>query len=902
MNNNKNNKNTYIFIVVVGFVFFLMLALHTGSVAYDTPNSNALEQFGRGLDHFTTNPIDIKITNKTGSTVMLYLMLYGGIVFALFIDEERHRHNDSKTIKGSADWMGDLNIYNKKYSDPENSVSHNGYKNMILANDIYLSMDGRQTMKNNNILVVGGAGTGKSRFVIKPNILQMNASFVVTDPSGELLESCGKVLEDNGYTIKVFNLTDMTKSNHYNPLRYIRDDLGVFTLVNCLITNTTSPDEGKGDAFWTKSETALLEAIIFYLVSEEPPELQNFATVMEFLRKGMIKEGSSSGSNDLDLLFDELRAKNPQHIALKQYDAFKSGSAKTLQSIIISCQMRLASFNIKEIADLTNNDDINLTEIADTKQAVFIILPTAHNTFNYLASLMYSQMFESLYYHAEKECPNSYIVRTSKGEPIKYFAGTTKEQIESTKRVMNGRAFVTEEEKERIENLDLPEIAKSKAEQFIKEKLNKLTVEKVEEINQKKKGKKKAYYYCRFKLMDNDGNLLTYFNCDKKDKKKQNAIINEKKAEYTNATVDRVGLKLPIDIRFLLDEFANIGQIPEFVQKLSTMRKYLMSCTIILQSLSQIKTMYKDNWENLMSNCHFLFLGGSEPTTLEHLNKTLGKATVVQRNRSSSKGKGGGSLSYNLDARDLMTVDELARMDSNECILMITNERPYKGRKFIYENHLNYKYTGDADPNNCYYIDLDHLIPKKNNLTDDKKESSDTNATKNLDSKNENIDKSEINNNIEENHSDSTAKNTKETINNTVKTESEKRSEKLNNTNKLDKETPTDTSVFDMNDLFGEPTLKANESAEGLNKQALDKSNDVINNHYDKEKYTKIKEEQNKLLFGSAKKLNSEEIVEQFLLESQTFDENNVDIEEYDEEITSDLWEYSLSIEKKSNT
>ena len=163
-------------------------------------------------------------------------------------------------------------------------------------------------------------------------------------------------------------------------------------------------------------------------------------------------------------------------------------------------------------------------------------------------------------------------------------------------------------------------------------------------------------------------------------------------------------------------------------------------------------------------------------------------------------------------------------------------------------------------------------------------------------------DKSEINNNIEENHSDSTAKNTKETINNTVKTESEKRSEKLNNTNKLDKETPTDTSVFDMNDLFGEPTLKANESAEGLNKQALDKSNDVINNHYDKEKYTKIKEEQNKLLFGSAKKLNSEEIVEQFLLESQTFDENNVDIEEYDEEITSDLWEYSLSIEKKSNT
>lgn len=914
MKNKKKEdiKTLIIFSIIIG-IFICYFSLHVAMIQHNDKTLNILSAMSPAQSHMAKHPFEIKLYSETASTVGTILFIYVMIMGALIIELERNIHDDSATINGSAGWITDLANYNKKYTDPPNSTSHNGYKNMILTNDIYLSMDGRQTMANNNILVVGGAGSGKSRFVIKPNVLQMNSSFIITDPSGELLESTGKVLEDNGYTIKVFNLTNMAKSNHYNPLHYIRDDLGVFMLVDCLITNTTPADQGKGDAFWVKSETALLEAIIFYLIKYEPKEIQNFSTVMEFLRMGTIKEGDQSGVNDLDKKFEELRSKNPNDIALKQYDAFKSGSTKTLQSIIISCQMRLASFNIQEIADLTNTDDIDLGSVADKRQALFIILPTAHSTFNYLASLMYSQLFETLYYHAEMECPNSYIVKTKTGQPIKFFKGLTEEQIHKALEVAKSKEFSTEEEINNIKNSDTPAKAAIKAKKYIDTVLSNVKIIPVEDDKNnykvvdedgndlehfncriKKDNKKNAYIdkkvnsvrkkynldYATYKEIDvnrymivtNDydekehkGELLSYFTCEEQNTKKRKKILEEKLLEYKEATTSKVGLKLPIDIRFLLDEFANIGQIPDFVQKLSTMRKYLMSCTIILQSLSQIKTLYKDNWENIVSNCHFLYLGGNEETTLKYINEMLGKATVIKRNRSTSRGKGGGSLSYNLDSRELMTIDELARMPKDECILMITNERPYKGKKFKYESHPNYKYTADADVKNTYYIEMNKIIPNYNQKKNE------------YDIKIKEIEKETTRKREEQ------IKENKEKERNAMISTS---SEIIKQCKKNSISTATENSVADIPETVSNSLFGMNASANEIQEKSYNK-----NKAFDKKRIEKLKQDKNKVLFSSSN--ISDELSPEFV-ESQLDKNINdiIDIKSYDPEDTTIVWEF----------
>lgn len=276
--------------------------------------------------------------------------------------------------------------------------------NMIMNQDVFLSMDTRKTLRNNNVIIFGGSGTGKSRFVVKPNILQENCSFVVTDPSGEILESTGKFLEKEGYKVKVFNLVQMEKSHCYNPFSYIRDEAGVMSLVNCLIQNTNQ-DKGKGgDPFWEKSETALLMALIYYLVSERPKKEQNFASVMKMLRSAQINEMDPNAQSSLDIIFESLEKKNPNHIAVKQWKVFKTAGAKTAKSILISAAVRLSAFNIESVENLTRKDEFELGKIGNEKTALFVIIPTVDKTFSFLASLMYSQLFETLYFHAENEC------------------------------------------------------------------------------------------------------------------------------------------------------------------------------------------------------------------------------------------------------------------------------------------------------------------------------------------------------------------------------------------------------------------------------------------------------------------------------------------------------------------
>lgn len=476
--------------------------------------------------------------------------------------------------------------------------------NIILSNDVKMSLNTRQTRKNLNVMVIGGSGSGKSRFYVKPNLMQANTSYVCTDPKGELLRSTGKMLESYGYKIKVFNLIDMAHSHNYNPFNYIYDVDGnysataVIKMVNVLMKNTSKEGGGGGDQFWDDSTKALLAALCFYLVECEDKSMQNFSEVMKLLKKAEVKEGSDDYQSDLDLIFDALEfpekyqteeaehneqfknlnlidlAKSAKpanrYMCLKYYKDFKKAAGDTAKSILISTAVRLQAFNIPEVMDLTCCDNIHLEMIGDEKTVMYIIIPSSDDTFNFLAAMMYTQLFDVLYDRAN------------------------------------------------------------------------------------------------FKH----------------------------------------GGRLPFHVRCLLDEFANVGTIPRFEELLATMRSMEISANVIIQNLSQLKKMYKDSWENVLGNCDsLLFLGGQEPTTLEHVSKTLGKETIDTRSHNRTRGKNG-STSENdgILGRELMTVDELKVMKDNECILFVRGIYPFFCDKFMIEKHPNYKLLEDSNKDNAYLI------------------------------------------------------------------------------------------------------------------------------------------------------------------------------------------------------
>lgn len=611
--NRKRQRRGYLLAGAGVFLAFFFLTCHIGKVGFEDATSILA-----GLEHMTEHPLDIFPINWEVVQGLAPL----GLLPSLLIYAEYLRKRDLRPSveSGSAQWNENIKGYNKQYAQlrvvvPKPLMAINKVlfriplvgklyqaiwkkleknfgvldrspetRNMIMSNDIYLCMDGRMTRRNCNVLIIGGSGTGKSRFCVKPNMLQANCSYVITDPSGELLETMGTYLKNIGYEVRVFNLVQMEHSNCYNPFHYIRNEQGVLTMINALIQNTTPKGANKGDPFWEKAETALLQACCFYLQSECNPEDRNFSNVMKLLRCCSAVEGREDEDSTLDIMMNDLKEKNPEHIAVLSYAVFKSaGGGKTAQSILISCQTRLQTFNLTAIKNLTNTDNIDLGSLGDRKTALFCTTSVNDSAFNFLVSLMYTQLFETLYYHAETECK---------------------------------------------------------------------------------------------------------------------------------------GMRLPVHVRFLLDEFANIGTIPEFSQKLATMRKYEISCTIIIQALSQLKAMYKDDWEVLVGNCDScIFLGGSDATTLEYISKKLGKQTIRSINNNRSYGRQGSySMSYNKTGRELMTTDELAVMNNDNCIVFIRGLYPFFTRKFVLESHPNYKKTGDADKS--LNFDVKKVLHTGQNLKD----------------------------------------------------------------------------------------------------------------------------------------------------------------------------------------
>ena len=502
------------------------------------------------------HPLDLLIGVCCGAGLRLAVYLKGK-------NAKKYRHGMEY---GSARWGTQKDI--EPFEDP------------VFANNVILTQTERLMMgnrpknpanaRNKNVLVVGGSGSGKTRFWLKPNLLQCHSSYVVTDPKGSIVIECGNALLKHGYTIKIFNTINFQKSMHYNPFAYIHSEKDILKLVTTLIANTKG-DGKAGDEFWTKAETLLYCALIGYIHYEAPVEEQNFSTLIEFLNAMEVREDDEEFQNPVDLMFEALEKKKPNHFAVRQYKKYKLAAGKTAKSILISCGARLAPFDIQEVRDVTAYDELQLDTLGDKKTALFLIMSDTDATFNFLISMIYTQLF----------------------------------------------------------------------------------------------------------------NLL----CEKAD--------------------DVYGGRLPVHVRCLIDEMANIGQIPNLEKLVATIRSREISACLVLQAQSQLKAIYKDNADTIIGNMDSrIFLGGSEPTTLKELNQALGKETIDTYNTSNTRGNSPSyGLNYQKLGKDLASVDELAVLDGSKCILQLRGVRPFLSDKYDLTQHPNYKYTSDFDKRNEFNIE-----------------------------------------------------------------------------------------------------------------------------------------------------------------------------------------------------
>ena len=496
---------------------------------------------------------DIRWTAYTPRFIFIFLAVYAGAIVLYYSAQQNRRPGEEH---GSAKW-GSVRELNKKYRDK------NSKQNVILTRHLSMSLNGRQHLRNLLQIIVGGSGAGKTRYVVKSNLMLANASFIATDPKGELVRAVAPLLLQQGYVVKVFDLIDPAYSDSYNPFRYIRKDSDVFRLINNFIQNTTPKGAHESDPFWTKSETALDAALMLYLLHEAPPEEQTMEMMLTMIEYGAVKEDDEDYQSPLDLLFEALEEEQPGHIALRQYRIFKQAAGKTAKSILVSAAVRLAAFTLPEIQSITNEDSLELARLGERKQAVFCVIPDSNdNSLNFLVGMLYTQAFQELYYQADK--------------------------------VHQG--------------------------------------------------------------------------------------------------------PLPIPVRLMFDEFANVALPDGYARLQATMRSRNIMATIILQNISQLKALFKDDWEGIIGNADTLvYLGGNEQSTHEYISKLLGKETIRTSSSSQSKGRSGSfSQSTQQTGRELMTPDEVRLLDNRKAIVFIRGERPVIDEKYDLMKHPNIAFTEDG--------------------------------------------------------------------------------------------------------------------------------------------------------------------------------------------------------------
>ena len=501
----------------------------------------------------TKMPFALRWTPHTAKFIGIFLLLYGGAILFYYTGQKNTRPGEEH---GSASW-GSVRELDKKYRDKDAG------KNVILTQHLQMSMNGKLHRRNLLQIIVGGSGSGKTRFLAKPNLMLANASFIVTDPKGEMLRAVGNLFLEEGYVLRVFDLIDPAKSDCYNPFCYIRKDADVFKLIDNFIKNTTPKGAKANDPFWEKSETALDAALMLYLLHEAPFEDQNMETILYMIENGGAKEEDDDYQSPLDLLFEALEEEQPDHIAVRQYHIFKQAAGKTAKSILVSAAVRLASFTLPEIQRITASDDMELGKLGERKQAIFCIIPDSNDaSLNFLVGMLYTQAFQELYYQADK--------------------------------VHQGA--------------------------------------------------------------------------------------------------------LPVPVRLMFDEFANVALPDGYARLQATMRSRNIMSTIILQNISQLKALFKDDWEGIIGNADsFVYLGGNEQSTHKYISELLGKETIDTKTSSQSKGRNGSfSQNFQQTGRELMTPDEVRRLDNKNAIVLIRGEKPVIDEKYDILKHPNIHRTEDG--------------------------------------------------------------------------------------------------------------------------------------------------------------------------------------------------------------
>lgn len=671
----KTRKKAKLILAIVFYLYVLLSILSTGVYRRENIRADFMDAIMYGFSHpymLSSKMLQVFVSD------ILYIFVATLMLVALLwmqkTKEDNRKHDNPDTVHGKAHFMTleELDQYNIKRTDPIGLTRNDGPNNMLLSQDVSLAIDNRNTRRNCNILCIGGSGAGKSRFFISPNVLQYNANFIITDPSGEMLHDYGKALEDNGYKVKVFNLVDVYKGNRYNPFHYIKTEKDVFILTETLIKNTTPEGKGAGDPFWENSEKLLISALALYLWHTCPEEEQTFSQLVDLINLAKVDENDSSTESPLDKLFDDLEVEDKENLAVKQYKKFKQGAGKTLKSILISVGVRLQSFDLSDIQYLTSKDEMEFESFADTRQALFIIIPTADTTFNFIVSMLYSQLFMTLYNYCETRAEygwqcyipmQTHYTMTKKGKKDPPTSGK-----EILKVVQAGDSTESQDAQKDIRAfVDAVQTGKLKTEYNEEKKLYEVYVtyrngrgEKVKELVGWRGTKE----------------LLENF-----------------KMRLKQIKMEPCRRACPIHVRFLLDEFANIGQIPEFDQKLATIRKYEISCAIVLQAISQLQQIYDKKWNTIAGNCDTkLFLGSDDNETIKWLLETIGKKTVKTMSTSFNDNKSG-SESFQTGGEDLITASDLTLMKEDECLVRVRGVAPYFGKKYEITLHPNYKYA-----------------------------------------------------------------------------------------------------------------------------------------------------------------------------------------------------------------
>lgn len=564
----QRNSTTLSWVVL----FFPILWLAILAAQCADMSRNIFEWFSLLTDALN-NPFFLRWTPQTPRFIACAGVIYGFFI-ALHYSEKGNRRPGEE--HGSAQW-GIAAQVNARYQDRKAPT-----QNVILTQLVQIGMDSYKHRRNLNVVVIGGSGAGKTRFYVIPNLLQCNCSYIIADPKGELLRAVGGLLKEQGYDVKVINLVEMEKSDGYNPFRYLKSDSDAIKLITNLIRNTTPKNASQNDPFWEKSETALLTAFVLYLIHEAREEDQNFSMVMYLIENAATKEDDEQYQSPVDMLFEDLESHDPNHIAVRYYKVFKQSAGKTAKSILVSAAVRLAVFNLPEIAYITDRDDMDLSTLGDRKRAIFAVIPDNDTSFNFLVGMLYAQAFQALYYQADH------------------------------------------------------------------------------------------HYHGR----------------------------------------------LPVHVHVIMDEFANVALPDNFERVLATMRSREISVSIILQNLAQLKSMFRDSWENITGNCDtLLYLGGNEQSTHKYISELLGKSTIDTRTHGQSKGRNGSwSTNFQQAGRELMTPDEVRLLDNKNALLFIRGERPVQDQKYDLLQHKNIRKTEHGGGKPYHYKKTTTIQFAKNDL------------------------------------------------------------------------------------------------------------------------------------------------------------------------------------------